>query len=126
MYRTLRAVNPSPYMYFLQMEDFAVVGASPEMLVRTEDGLVETHPIAGTRRRGRDEAEDSDLERDLGADEKERAEHVMLLDLGRNDIGRVAVPGSVRVTQVMDVERYSHVMHLVAHVTGTLSEDHTP
>lgn len=120
LYRSLRAVNPSPYMYFLQLGDFAVVGASPEMLVRAEDGLVETHPIAGTRRRGRDEAEDRALEAELLADEKERAEHVMLLDLGRNDIGRVSEPGSVSVTEMLEVERYSHVMHLVSHVTGRL------
>ena len=120
LYRALRTVNPSPYMYFLRLGDFAIVGASPEMLVRAEDGLVETHPIAGTRRRGRDEAEDRELESELRADEKERAEHVMLLDLGRNDIGRVSEPGSVSVTEMLEVERYSHVMHLVSHVTGRL------
>lgn len=126
IYRALRAINPSPYMYYLQLDDVQIVGASPEMLVRVEDGLVETHPIAGTRRRGRDAAEDEELEADLRADEKERAEHIMLLDLGRNDVGRVSLPGSVRATQVMDVERYSHVMHLVSHVTGRLRSDLTP
>ena len=125
LYRSLRAVNPSPYMYFLQLDDFAIVGASPEMLVRAEDGLVETHPIAGTRPRGRDAAEDDRLEAELLADEKERAEHVMLLDLGRNDIGRVSEPGTVRVTQMLEVERYSHVMHLVSHVTGRLRDGQT-
>ena len=123
LYRSLRAVNPSPYMYYLWLDDFAIVGASPEMLVRAEDGLVETHPIAGTRRRGNDAREDEALERELLADEKERAEHVMLLDLGRNDIGRVSKPGTVQVTQMLEVERYSHVMHLVSHVTGELRDD---
>ena len=125
LYRSLRAVNPSPYMYFLELGDFAVVGASPEMLVRAEDGLVETHPIAGTRPRGKDAEEDARLEEELAADEKERAEHIMLLDLGRNDIGRVSEPGTVQVTQMLEVERYSHVMHLVSHVTGRLREDMT-
>lgn len=123
LYRSLRAVNPSPYMYYLWLDDFAIVGASPEMLVRAEDGLVETHPIAGTRRRGKDAREDAALERELLADEKERAEHIMLLDLGRNDIGRVSKPGTVQVTQMLEVERYSHVMHLVSHVTGELREE---
>ena len=118
LYRSLRAVNPSPYMYYLWLDDFAIVGASPEMLVRAEDGLVETHPIAGTRRRGKNASEDAALEEELLADEKERAEHIMLLDLGRNDIGRVSKPGTVQVTQMLEVERYSHVMHLVSHVTG--------
>lgn len=125
LYRSLREVNPSPYMYLLQLDGFAIVGASPEMLARAEDGLVETHPIAGTRRRGRDAEEDAALERELLADEKERAEHVMLLDLGRNDVGRVSKPGTVRVTQMLEVERYSHVMHIVSHVTGELREDKT-
>jgi anthranilate synthase component 1 len=126
LYRALRAVNPSPYMYYLRLDGVDVVGASPEMLVRAEEGVVDTHPIAGTRRRGADAAEDAALEAELLADEKERAEHVMLLDLGRNDIGRVARPGSVRVTQTMEVERYSHVMHLVSHVQGELAEGLTP
>ena len=125
LYRSLRAVNPSPYMYFLHLDDFDIVGASPEMLVRVEDGLVDTHPIAGTRRRGIDAAEDKALEEELKADEKERAEHIMLLDLGRNDIGRVSKPGSVRVPQMLEVERYSHVMHLVSHVSGDLRDDMT-
>lgn len=121
-YRSLRAVNPSPYMYFLQLEDFSIVGASPEMLVRSENGLVETHPIAGTRRRGKTEEEDNALEQELLQDEKEIAEHIMLLDLGRNDIGRVSEPGTVQVTQMLEVEKYSHVMHLVSHVTGALKK----
>jgi len=120
VYRALRTINPSPYMYYLHLDDCSIVGASPEMLVRVENGIVATHPIAGTRRRGRDEAEDFALEQELKRDEKERAEHLMLLDLGRNDIGRVSEAGSVRVTQMMEVERYSHVMHLVSHVTGKL------
>ncbi|MSQ14086.1 MAG: anthranilate synthase component I [Dehalococcoidia bacterium] len=120
IYRALRAINPSPYMYHLALDDFAVVGASPELLVRAENGLVENHPIAGTRPRGRTSEEDAALEHELRTNEKERAEHIMLVDLGRNDIGRVSRPGSVRVTQLMDVERYSHVMHLVSHVEGRL------
>ena len=125
VYRALRTVNPSPYMYYLSMGDSHIVGASPEMLVRVEDGVVETHPIAGTRPRGRDQAEDEALERELIDDEKERAEHVMLVDLGRNDIGRVSEPGTVQVGDFMVVERYSHVMHLVSRVTGKLRSDHT-
>jgi anthranilate synthase component 1 len=125
LYRSLRAGNPSPYMYFLHLDDFDIVGASPEMLVRVEDGRVDTHPIAGTRRRGTDAVEDDALETELKADEKERAEHIMLLDLGRNDIGRVSKPGSVRVPQMLEVERYSHVMHLVSHVSGDLRDDMT-
>jgi len=120
IYRALRTVNPSPYMYYLDVGDFQLIGASPELLVRVEDGVVSTHPIAGTRRRGRTPAEDLALEQELVGDEKERAEHVMLVDLGRNDIGRVSRPGTVRVSQFMQVERYSHVMHLVSHVTGEL------
>jgi anthranilate synthase component 1 len=120
IYRALRMLNPSPYMYYLKLDDFDIIGASPELLVRVENGLVETHPIAGTRPRGRDEAEDSALEKELISDEKECAEHIMLVDLGRNDIGRVSQPGTVEVTQLMDVERYSHVMHLVSHVQGKL------
>ncbi|HLZ72662.1 MAG TPA: anthranilate synthase component I [Dehalococcoidia bacterium] len=126
VYRALRQVNPSPYMYYLELGDFEIVGASPEMLVRVEDGLVETHPIAGTRPRGHDLEEDQRLEQELRHDEKELAEHTMLLDLGRNDVGRVARPGSVRVTQMFEIERYSHVMHLVSHVTGQLRDDLTP
>jgi anthranilate synthase component 1 len=122
VYRALRAINPSPYMYYLRLGDAHIVGSSPEMLVRVEDGTVTTHPIAGTRPRGRDAADDAALEAELRADEKERAEHTMLLDLGRNDIGRVSEPGSVEVGQCMDVERYSHVMHLVSHVSGRLRD----
>ncbi len=126
VYRALRSINPSPYMFYLALGDFAVAGASPELLVRVEDGEVAVHPIAGTRRRDADPARDTALEAELRADEKERAEHVMLVDLGRNDVGRVSEPGSVRVTQLLDVERYSHVMHLVSHVTGRLRSDVTP
>lgn len=120
IYRALRSINPSPYMYYLHLDDCHIVGASPELLVRVEDGIVATHPIAGTRPRGEDPAEDLALEEELKSDEKERAEHIMLVDLGRNDIGRVSEPGTVEVTQLMDVERYSHVMHLVSHVQGKL------
>ena len=120
IYRALRSINPSPYMYYLHLGDFYIAGASPELLVRVEDGIVSTHPIAGTRRRGKDATEDLALEDELKNDEKERAEHIMLVDLGRNDIGRISEPGTVEVTQLMDVERYSHVMHLVSHVQGRL------
>jgi anthranilate synthase component 1 len=120
IYRALRSINPSPYMYYLHLDDFYIVGASPELLVRVEDGTVSTHPIAGTRRRGKDAVEDMALEEELRHDEKERAEHIMLVDLGRNDIGRISEPGTVEATQLMDVERYSHVMHLVSHVQGRL------
>ncbi len=126
VYRALRTINPSPYMYFLELGDLSIVGASPEMLVRVQDGVVATHPIAGTRPRGRTPEEDRRLEEELRSDPKERAEHVMLVDLGRNDVGRVSKPGTVRVTQLMDVERYSHVMHLVSQVTGELREDVRP
>jgi anthranilate synthase component 1 len=126
VYRALRSINPSPYMFYLALDDFAVAGASPELLVRVEAGEVAVHPIAGTRRRDADPAVDAALEAELRADEKERAEHLMLVDLGRNDVGRVSAPGSVRVTQFMEVERYSHVMHLVSHVTGRLRADLTP
>ena len=120
VYRALRAVNPSPYMYFLDWGDFQLVGASPELLVLVENGQAMTHPIAGTRPRGDTPERDDALADELRADEKERAEHLMLVDLGRNDIGRVSVPGTVRVAQFMEVERYSHVMHLVSQVTGRL------
>ena len=123
VYRALRHVNPSPYMFYVRMGPRAIVGASPEMLVRVENGRVQTHPIAGTRPRGRDEAEDVRLADELKADEKERAEHVMLVDLGRNDVGRVSEYGSVRVPQFMGLERYSHVMHLVSVVEGKLAAD---
>ncbi len=120
LYRALRCLNPSPYMYLLDFDDFQVVGASPEILTRVEDGEVTVRPIAGTRRRGRDDAEDRALEMELLADPKERAEHLMLIDLGRNDVGRVAEIGSVEVTDRMTVERYSHVMHIVSNVVGRL------
>jgi anthranilate synthase component 1 len=126
VYRALRSIDPSPYMFYLALDDLAVAGASPELLVRVDDGEVAIHPIAGTRRRDSDPAKDAALEAELRADEKERAEHVMLVDLGRNDVGRVSAPGSVRVTQFLDVERYSHVMHLVSHVTGRLRDGLTP
>ena len=123
VYRALRHINPSPYMFFIRMGGEAIVGASPEMLVRVEGRHVETHPIAGTRRRGTTPDEDQRLAEELRRNEKERAEHVMLVDLGRNDIGRVAEVGSVRVPTFMALERYSHVMHLVSRVEGQLAED---
>jgi anthranilate synthase component 1 len=125
VYRALRTINPSPYMYYLELGDAQIVGASPEMLVRVEDGLVETHPIAGTRRRGRDFEDERRMEEELRTDEKERAEHIMLVDLARNDIGRISQSGTVEVTQLMEVERYSHVMHLVSHVVGRLRPEMT-
>ena len=124
VYRALRHVNPSPYMYFIRLGGLSIVGSSPEMLVRVEGRRVETHPIAGTRPRGANDDEDLRLAEELKRNEKERAEHVMLVDLGRNDLGRVCEFGSVRVPQYMAVERYSHVMHLVSTVDGTLSDDH--
>jgi anthranilate synthase component 1 len=124
IYRALRHVNPSPYMYYIRMGGFAIVGSSPEMLVRVEGRHVETHPIAGTRPRGGNEEEDLRLADELKRNEKERAEHVMLVDLGRNDLGRVCEFGSVRVPQYMGLERYSHVMHLVSTVDGRLDEAH--
>ena len=120
IYRALRSINPSPYMYFLHLDDFHIVGASPELLVRVEDGIVSNHPIAGTRPRSQDSQTDKALEEELKNDEKERAEHLMLVDLARNDVGRISEPGTVEVTQFMDIERYSHVMHLVSHVQGKL------
>jgi anthranilate synthase component 1 len=120
IYRALRSINPSPYMYYLNFGKFCIVGASPELLVRVEDGVVSSHPIAGTRIRGEDESQDMALEEELRGDEKECAEHIMLVDLGRNDIGRISEAGTVEVTQLMDVEYYSHVMHLVSHVQGKL------
>ena len=122
VYRALRMVNPSPYMYFLKDGARAVAGASPEMLVRVEGRRVETRPIAGTRPRGDGPEQDEALARDLLADSKERAEHLMLVDLGRNDLGRVCRPGSVDVREFMRVERYSHVTHLVSSVVGELAE----
>jgi anthranilate synthase component 1 len=128
VYRVLRATNPSPYMYLLRLESaggerFEIVGSSPEALVTVRDGTATTHPIAGTRWRGADEEEDLLLEKELRSDEKERAEHVMLVDLGRNDLGRVCEPGTVKVHSFFSVERYSHVMHLVSTVTGRLRDD---
>jgi anthranilate synthase component 1 len=125
VYRALRTVNPSPYMYYLAMGDAHIIGASPEMLVRVEDGLVENHPIAGTRRRGRDAEDERRMEEELSGDEKERAEHIMLVDLSRNDVGRIAQSGSVAVTELLAVEKYSHVMHLVSHVVGRLKPELT-
>ncbi|MGB7551108.1 MAG: anthranilate synthase component I family protein, partial [Chromatiaceae bacterium] len=122
LYRALRGLNPSPYMHFMDLGSFQIVGSSPEILTRLEDGVVTVRPIAGTRRRGHTEAEDRALEEELLADPKELAEHLMLIDLGRNDVGRVARIGSVRLTERMIVERYSHVMHIVSNVIGELRE----
>ncbi len=122
VYRCLRLINPSPYMYYIETEDGHIVGSSPEILVRLEGRRITLRPIAGTRRRGRSDDEDRALEKELLNDPKERAEHIMLVDLGRNDVGRVAEIGSVRVTELMTVERYSHVMHLVSNVEGILRE----
>jgi len=126
VYRVLRVINPSPYMYFLKFNDYKIAGSSPEMLVRVEDGIVETCPIAGTRKRGESKEEDDALEKDLLSDEKELSEHTMLVDLGRNDIGRVSKYGSVKVRELMHIEKYSHVMHIVTNVQGELSIDKTP
>jgi anthranilate synthase component I len=122
IYRALRSLNPSPYMYYLKFDDFSIVGSSPEILVRCENGVVATRPIAGTRRRGKNEKEDRRLEQELLADEKERAEHLMLVDLGRNDLGRISKLGQVKVNDFMRVERYSHVMHLVSEVSAVLDK----
>jgi anthranilate synthase component 1 len=122
LYRVLRSLNPSPYLYFLELDGFQLVGSSPEVLVRLEDGEVMVRPIAGTRPRGATSAEDDALGADLLADPKELAEHLMLLDLGRNDVGRVAKFGSVRVRERMVIEKYSHVLHLVSTVAGELAE----
>lgn len=122
VYRALRIINPSPYMYFLRLGDLSLVGSSPEVLVRLEEGQIDLRPIAGTRPRGRDEAEDLRMADELLGDPKERAEHIMLVDLGRNDVGRAAVPGSVEVNELMVIERYSHVMHIVSNVRGQLAE----
>ena len=123
LYRALRCFNPTPYMYFFNFAEFHVVGSSPEVLVRVEDGLVTVRPIAGTRPRGATEEQDIALEHELLADKKELAEHLMLIDLGRNDVGRVAETGSVNVTEKMIIERYSNVMHIVSNVTGQLRDD---
>jgi anthranilate synthase component I len=125
LYRALRNLNPSPYMYYLDMEDFHIVGSSPEILARLEKGVVTVRPIAGTRRRGHTEEEDKAMEAELLADPKEIAEHLMLIDLGRNDVGRIARTGTVQLTDKMVVERYSHVMHIVSNVTGRLKAGKT-
>jgi anthranilate synthase component 1 len=121
-YRALRVINPSPYMYYIETGKSTIVGSSPEILVRVEGDTLELRPIAGTRRRGKTEDDDMRLEKELRADPKERAEHIMLVDLGRNDLGRVSETGSVKVTELMTVERYSHVMHLVSNVVGSLRD----
>ena len=126
LYRALRRTNPSPFLFFLNFEGFSLVGSSPEILVRVRDGEITIRPIAGTRPRGKTPEEDSSLEADLLADPKERAEHLMLLDLGRNDVGRAAKIGTVKVTESFTVERYSHVMHIVSNVTGRLAEGVDP
>jgi len=120
LYRNLRSINPSPYMFYLNFGEIKLIGSSPEILVRLTDGNIELRPIAGTRPRGKTPEEDHALEKDLIADPKERAEHIMLVDLGRNDVGKVALPGSVNVPRLMDVEKYSHVMHIVSRVEGSL------
>ncbi|TDX58955.1 anthranilate synthase component I [Orenia marismortui] len=123
IYRQLRRINPSPYMYYLDFNEFQLVGSSPELLVRVKDGVIENRPIAGTRKRGKNKEEDKILAKDLLSDEKERAEHIMLVDLGRNDVGRVSEYGKVEVTSLMNVEYYSHVMHLVSNVRGLLKAE---
>ncbi len=122
-YRALRTINPGPYMYYLKFDNYTLAGSSPEMLVRVEGRRVETCPIAGTRKRGADEIQDIELENELLDDEKERAEHIMLVDLGRNDLGKVSKPGTVKVDSLMHVERFSHVMHIVSNISGELRED---
>ena len=126
IYRGIRAVNPSPYLYYIAFDDFALCGSSPEPLITVQGDRVETRPIAGTRRRGASPAEDRRLIADLRADEKECAEHLMLVDLGRNDLGRVCVPGSVHVDDFMGMELYSHVIHMVSSVSGTLAAGNDP
>jgi anthranilate synthase component I len=126
IYRALRVVNPSPYMFYLELEDLRVIGSSPETMVRLTGDTIELRPIAGTRRRGATPEEEAELEADLLADPKERAEHIMLVDLGRNDVGRVAAIGSVEVNELMAIERYSHVIHIVSNVRGKLAPDKTP
>ncbi|CAO0793478.1 unnamed protein product [Mucor circinelloides] len=126
VYRHLRSLNPSPYMFYMNLKDFTVVGASPEMLTKVQDGVAFTHPIAGTRKRGKTPEEDKALADDLLKDPKERAEHVMLVDLGRNDINRVCKPETVKVDKLMEIEYYSHVMHIVSNVSGKLRDDKTP
>jgi len=126
IYRALRMINPSPYMYYLNLKAGKIIGSSPELLVRVEDGVIDTRPIAGTRKRGKDEEEEKKLEKDLLSDPKEIAEHIMLVDLGRNDIGRVSGYGRVKVTEFMQVEKYSHVMHIVSNVRGRLKPGISP
>jgi anthranilate synthase component 1 len=126
LYRALRRLNPSPYMYFLDLGDFHIVGSSPEVLARLEDGQVTVRPIAGTRRRGKSEEEDLALEQNMLDDPKEIAEHLMLIDLGRNDVGRISKPGTVEVTEKMVVERYSHVMHITSNVVGEVTDNMPP
>ena len=126
LYRSLRSINPSPYMFHLKINDFDIIGASPELLVKVEDGTVEIRPIAGTRHRGKSEAEDQALAEDLINNEKECAEHLMLLDLGRNDVGRVSKFGSVTIPENMVIENYSHVMHIVSDVKGELADNKDP
>tara|TARA_B100001013_G_scaffold25221_1_gene13960 strand:- start:201 stop:1655 length:1455 start_codon:yes stop_codon:yes gene_type:complete len=125
IYRALRSVNPSPYMYYLNLDNFQIVGAAIETVAQVQDGIVATHPIAGTRPRGQTPEEEQALAEELRNSEKQRAEHIMLVDLGRNDIGKVSVPGTVSVTRLMEIERFSHVMHLVSHVEGELKPDLT-
>ena len=125
IYRSLRSVNPSPYMYYLNLDNFQIVGAAIETVAQVQDGIVATHPIAGTRPRGQTPEEEVALADELRNSEKQQAEHIMLVDLGRNDIGKVSVPGTVKVTQLMEIERFSHVMHLVSHVEGKLKPDLT-
>ena len=122
IYRALRSINPSPYLFYLKIDDAVLLGASPEVMVRLEGNQVELRPLAGTRRRGKTPGEDKEMEKDLLADEEERAEHIMLVDLGRNDVGRVSAIGSVEVTELMGVERYSHVMHIVSNIRGLLAD----
>ena len=124
LYRALRSLNPSPYMYYMNLGDFQIVSSSPEILARLENGKITNRPLAGTRRRGHDDAEDL-AEEELLADPKEIAEHLMLIDLGRNDVGRVAEVGSVKVTEQFEIERYSHVMHISSNVEGTLKQGKT-
>ncbi len=125
LYRALRSLNPSPYMYFMDLKEFQIVSSSPEILARVDDGVIVNRPLAGTRRRGHDQAEDLALEKELLSDPKELAEHLMLIDLGRNDVGRVAETGSVEVTEQFAIERYSHVMHISSNVVGKLRKDKT-
>jgi anthranilate synthase component 1 len=126
IYRALRFVNPSPYMFYLELDDLRIIGSSPETMVRLTDGVIELRPIAGTRPRGTTPEEENALEADLLADPKERAEHIMLVDLGRNDVGRVAEIGSVEVNELMAIERYSHVIHIVSNVRGKLATSKSP